>query len=110
VDFAGAFLDHQVGQARPRRSVKAAPVFRRPQHFLPADAGQALAGAVPDHHLAAGVEHEGGHRKHFQQLVGEGPVVDGGDLAQRALQGCGSWHVRSCRKWPVGKLLTSDKS
>jgi hypothetical protein len=53
---------------------KAAPVLPRADHFRGGHAGQVFAGTVPDHHAAAGVEHEYRDRQHFHELVREGAV------------------------------------
>jgi hypothetical protein len=74
-DLAAPVLDHHVGQGRALLVEKAAPVLARADHFRGGHAGQVFAGPVPDHHTAAGVEHEYRNRQHFHELVREGTVA-----------------------------------
>src|SRR5262249_52211882 len=46
------------------------PVVAGAQHLGGRDAGQPLAGAVPHHHAAVGVDHEGRHHQMLQQPRG----------------------------------------
>jgi hypothetical protein len=71
VDFRGAALTEEVGQAGARGVVEAAPVFARADQFGGRDAGQALAGLVPDDDPALGIDHEGRHDQVFHQADGE---------------------------------------
>ena len=74
-DLAAALLDQQVGQGGLRLVEKAAPMVARADDLAGCDAGQAFAGAVPDHDAATGVEHEHRNCQHFHELVRESTVA-----------------------------------
>lgn len=62
----------EIGKAGALGLVKGLPVFRGSDHLGGGDAGQPLAGPVPDHDATLGVDHEGRHHQMLHQPHGIG--------------------------------------
>jgi len=71
VHFSRAALRDQIGQAGARGVVEAAPVFAGADDLSGLEAGEALAGLVPDDGATVRIDDEGRHDQVLHQPDGE---------------------------------------